>query len=68
MEHIQTEATIVSNFNDENVWDDRRNLYDTYFSSAIDGDKHYIIHLETTKTNFDDAVLDLKNQWKNLNP
>ncbi len=60
------QAEIKTNFNDENAWDDRRNLFDIYLAETFDNNKHYIVYLDTKETDFDKAVSDLKSQYKRL--
>ncbi len=54
---------IKPTFNSENVWDNKTDLYDIYFSETIENNKHYIVHLESKESDFEKAVTDLKEQY-----
>ncbi len=55
-------------FNNENVWDDRRNLFSLYFADTFEEGKHYMVYLNTKETAFDAAVSNLKDQYRVLKP
>ncbi len=54
------------NFNDEVVWDNNRNLFSTYFQEKIRKAAHYVVYLNTSETEFEKAMLDIKKQYKTL--
>lgn len=57
-------AEIKSNFNDENAWDNRTDLFNIYFSDTIEANKHYMVYLDSKELSFDKAVDDLKYRYK----